>query len=497
MFLPSQPKFARGDAAICLVVAGLVTFMIQPVPGAAFNPAPVGQRPNNLNLPNPTKPIISSLLNMADGDFGLPEKDDFDADDDDDDVSIDPDSLGDWRAFRRNLAQSGIGVSESSSESAEGGSKEKKPEAKPKSVSKRNEELLMSQNKALANEYRTGVWAHEAPNAEVGGLLCRLPLEAEIYRNTEHSLIGKKLETRLSLDNGDLPSEYYGDDVASGDDGTGTQASEPLPMGASSPGVSFSPLAAQTVFWYRNAQSLIKSEITKVTALAQDGQIDASQLSPEGSDMLNLYLDHQNTWQEVCLVLDRNEKIGISNTVVLNRPMAFKATENLARLALFGAFGVTNDDSSTQSKQLERFLMAFKSEIGLYVGGPDMMDRPAIMVHGIAGLEGATEISPGIGMYRGGLEAAVTGILQGQYKPLDFRFFVGRHRYDKGELDLAVHLGKYQPVACARSLALKQCIALPKPLWHEVMELCGGELKEISSLELMKRDDIQGDRADD
>jgi len=59
-----------------------------------------------------------------------------------------------------------------------------------------------------------------------------------------------------------------------------------------------------------------------------------------------------------------------------------------------------------------------------------------------------------------------------------------------GELDVKVLLGKFQPVACARSIVLKQCISLPKPLWHEVMELCGGELEEVSSLELLKRDDI-------
>lgn len=39
-------------------------------------------------------------------------------------------------------------------------------------------------------------------------------------------------------------------------------------------------------------------------------------------------------------------------------------------------------------------------------------------------------------------------------------------------------------------MALKQCIGLPKPLWHEVMELCGDELGVISSLELLKRDDL-------
>jgi putative transcriptional regulator len=46
-------------------------------------------------------------------------------------------------------------------------------------------------------------------------------------------------------------------------------------------------------------------------------------------------------------------------------------------------------------------------------------------------------------------------------------------------------------VACARALALKQCIQLPKPLWHEVMEFCGGELSEISKLEFQKRTDLK------
>lgn len=89
------------------------------------------------------------------------------------------------------------------------------------------------------------------------------------------------------------------------------------------------------------------------------------------------------------------------------------------------------------------------------------------MIHGIADLPGAREISPGSGIYRGGLEAAIEGVLYGKYNPLDFRFFVGCHSYDESTLDVSVVLGKYQPIACARSVALKQCISLPKPLWHE------------------------------
>ena len=49
-------------------------------------------------------------------------------------------------------------------------------------------------------------------------------------------------------------------------------------------------------------------------------------------------------------------------------------------------------------------------------------------------------------------------------------------------------------MACARSVALKQCLGLPKPLWHEVLELCGGELGELSSIELLKRSDLEPEK---
>ena len=42
--------------------------------------------------------------------------------------------------------------------------------------------------------------------------------------------------------------------------------------------------------------------------------------------------------------------------------------------------------------------------------------------------------------------------------------------------------GEWLPVACSRPLVLKHSASLPKPLWHEVMQLCGGECAEISRL---------------
>jgi len=166
----------------------------------------------------------------------------------------------------------------------------------------------------------------------------------------------------------------------------------------------------------------------------------------------------------VCLVLDRNVDRGTCTTIVLNRPMAMKLTENLARLLYNGAFV---SSSPNNKKDLVKFMLAFGQECAVYVGGTQAQQEAAIMLHGIKDLPGAVEISPNTGIYRGGMQAAIDGVLEGKYKPLDFRFFVGRHEYKESMLDVQVLLGKYQPIACARSLALKQCISLPKPLWHE------------------------------
>jgi hypothetical protein len=78
---------------------------------------------------------------------------DFDNDDiEDEDDYIDSTELGDWRKFRMNLAETGTASDKKTSS-----------EAPRKSVSKENEEVLRSQSKTLAEEYESGIWAHEAP----------------------------------------------------------------------------------------------------------------------------------------------------------------------------------------------------------------------------------------------------------------------------------------------------------------------------------------------
>jgi hypothetical protein len=71
---------------------------------------------------------------------------------DEDDEYIDSDSLGDWKAFRRNLATP--------------------PAEEVKSVSKENEELLKTQSQDLAQEYVSGVWAHTTSTVRIIELNC-------------------------------------------------------------------------------------------------------------------------------------------------------------------------------------------------------------------------------------------------------------------------------------------------------------------------------------
>lgn len=371
-------------------------------------------------------------------------------------------STMDWRTFRRNLARS-----ETSNNN--NGNSESKMNSRQPSICQENQELLKGQNLELYQEFASSIWAHLTATPEIGGLVVRMPLEVELQRNYKHSVTGKRLMKEYSESKDDNNDQDH------------------------------SALA----LWYKRAQSLIEADLKYLTEeVAVEGQIDATTLDDKMAEMLQLYLDHQETWQEVCLVLEHHREHqpqdNGTTTLVLNRPMAMKLTENIAQLVLYGAFTTgSNANRSSSRLDLNRFMKAFGAECAVYIGGPDHQDQPAELIHGIAGLVGSVEIAPGTGIYRGGLMAAVEGVLSGLYRPLDFRFFVGCRLFEDSTLDLSVMLGKYQPIACARSVPLKQCISLPKPLWHEVLELCGGEMHEISQLESEKRDDLRIQIIDD
>ncbi len=170
-------------------------------------------------------------------------------------------------------------------------------------------------------------------------------------------------------------------------------------------------------------------------------------------------------------------------SVVLNRPLAKACTPQIASILLNGADEFRAGPRPHTDQLVADFSRAFGEQAAVYVGGPDDQGLPGLAVHGFD-LPGAREVAPGTGIFTGGYEAIVEGVLAKKFKPLDFRFFIGRRRGARTDD------GAWRPVACARPVALKQCLGLPKPLWHEVLELCGGETAELSKIELLKRDDL-------
>jgi hypothetical protein len=361
--------------------------------------------------------------------------------DDDEDFG---DTLGDWRKFRASLIDSGL----PSSSSGDDEDDEKAPSPpKKKSVSEENENLLAQQNPELANEYRSGVWAHVIAEPEVGGLICRMPIEGELFWSTINGYWKDKLDTMLRM-------EPRG--VDDNDDDT-------------------------VAHWCRMAERMVARELEVITASSKkNGIINPNDLEENSRVLLLKYVNYKQTWQEVCLVLSPNTLGGYSEAVVINQPITTNINKPLATLLLEGSSPELQEASSTATNNkypfdfVDKFVQAFGSSGAVYMGGPDLATEPALLVHGIADLEGATELAPGTGIYEGGLPAAVEGVLDGSLQPLDFRFFIGRRIFDpKADSGKATTLlrkvqeGAYKPVACARSVALKQCLGLPKPLWHE------------------------------
>ena len=214
---------------------------------------------------------------------------------------------------------------------------------------------------------------------------------------------------------------------------------------------------------------MVSQELESITAsgLIQNGILNPQDLTDRQRSLMDKYMRYKQDWQSVSLVLSHDTpRTGCSEAVVINRPLARFVNKSLATLLMGKA-----NDKDLPYDFLDRLVQAFGQQAAVYAGGPHAQDQPALLVHGLAELDGATELAPGL--YTGGLTAAVEGVLAGTYQPLDFRFFVGRWQYDPkqhpeyGTLASRVQEGAYQCVACARSLALKQCLGLPKPLFHE------------------------------
>ena len=160
------------------------------------------------------------------------------------------------------------------------------------------------------------------------------------------------------------------------------------------------------------------------------------------------FVTSQQYFNQCVILLLEHSKDG-SMGVILNRPTMYKMAD------------VVNDENGPFS------------ENALYFGG-DVGDGTVSFLHGSPDVADAEEVSPGV--YIGGFNDAGRLVKEGKKDPREFKFFARYCGWAPGQLEDECDRGVWYPVACSRQIALKPVIALPKPLWREVLELCGGEL---------------------
>ncbi|CAI5483215.1 unnamed protein product [Closterium sp. Yama58-4] len=128
----------------------------------------------------------------------------------------------------------------------------------------------------------------------------------------------------------------------------------------------------------------------------------------------------------------------------------------------------------------------------VHLGGP-IGWRSVLLVHGISGLGGHTEIAPGafVGGGLQGLQTALRAVKTGKAAAEDFQFVVGYSGWGGEQLMREVEQGWWYVAACSSDLLLKAAGRAAgggkrageegrgEDLWQEVLTLMGGDYAEV------------------
>jgi hypothetical protein len=244
------------------------------------------------------------------------------------DMGPDPEE---WRAFRAKLISGGLRLT--GDEDGGGGINEPEPAVpKASSVAPQNEELLREQNEELWREYYGGAWAHASPGPEAGGLICRMPLQAQLtslMRGETGDLWGDIMRERLIAD---LPKI----DSSASDGATPEKADDKEESGGDAERLR-QQWSSNTVYTYRMADRLVSETLKAVAAMATDGKVSIDKVSDEQREMLAMYTSSQDSWQEVALVLKGDSVASVaSSALAINRPIAKSMSRQLAELCAPG-----------------------------------------------------------------------------------------------------------------------------------------------------------------
>jgi len=185
------------------------------------------------------------------------------------------------------------------------------------------------------------------------------------------------------------------------------------------------------------------------------------------------YVDAEEHWEEVALVLDEETVVNV------HRPLSFGIERPLARSLL------RKKEASAEEPLVERFVKVFGKDGCVYSGGEANKD----VVRAVHGFDGVgVEVGKGIWVSDA---SAVLDYCESNAGTAGFvKFVVGESTFGENVLRNKCERGEYASLEVPAGIVLKQCKALPVPLWHECCRLAGGELLEVSKIELVKRGDI-------
>lgn len=285
--------------------------------------------------------------------------------------------------------------------------------------------LLEKQDKELSQQ---PAWAFETSGLiEVGALLVHQPIEEQV-------LLDSQLSAALNASR--EPLELLEE----------TEAPD-------TPTAAASARWAEAKRWINDSVEEALNQIRKRRRRPTDLQLR----------LLQKYALYQQTWQHVVLLVSHDAEG--SRGLVLNRPLASNITDALGLLEEYGDF----------KGSAEAFVTGLAGS-PVYLGGQDGKGLTVLSKYG--DLDGSTELCPGIFLVPP--EVALNARVLGQRRPIDFRIHLGCCKWSSGRLQKEVAEGLWRTVAASALMTLKHCLKLPKPLWSEVMELCGDEAAALS-----------------
>merc|ERR1719253_560329 len=140
------------------------------------------------------------------------------------------------------------------------------------------------------------------------------------------------------------------------------------PVEGRTPEDLFASWSQNTNFCFKIAESLIEETLDGIMQKADGrGGLDPRALSEEERDLLFMYKDSQEVYQQVCLVLEAAGAESAAEAVTINRPLARNMDIRLAGLLL-------NGQDAEVDKYPEDVVQGcakpFGRQAAVYLGGP-------------------------------------------------------------------------------------------------------------------------------